>query len=122
MKRDRQRRCFVHYPKNIKKVITVSAPLNGTQIADYFLPKTHICRIQFGWQSSFTQDLIKSLPPNIPKYHIVPDWDHMIIPTSSAGITGSNHRTKHYTGFKGHIGILSSLEVAQWIADWTTPI
>jgi pimeloyl-ACP methyl ester carboxylesterase len=109
---------LVHYPKNIKKVITVSAPLNGTQIADYFLSKTHICRIQFGWQSSFTQDLIKSLPSNIPKYHIVPDWDHMIIPTLSARITGPNHRTKHYTGFKGHIGILSSFEVAQWIADW----
>lgn len=107
------------YPSNnISKVITIASPLNGTMIADYLLPSTHISRIEFGWQSLFTQNLKEKLPYNIPIYHIVPDWDHMIIPNYSAYHVGPNHKRKYYSGLKGHIGIVYAQEVAQYIADW----
>jgi len=103
---------------NISAVITISSPLNGTLIADYLLPKTHIARIELGYQSSFVQGLQSNLPSNIPIFHIVPTWDQMIIPTSSAFINKPNHKVKYYTGFISHVGIPYAQDVAQFIADW----
>ena len=88
------------YPsRNVSKVITISSPLNGTLPADYFMTKNHIARIELGYKSKFTQELQARLPPDVKFFHIVPTWDHFIIPTSSASIEGPNHESKIYTGY-----------------------
>jgi len=111
-----------YQPANVLAVITISSPLNGTLIADYFLPSSHIARIELGYRSSFAQILKERLPTNIPFFHIVPRWDHMIIPTSSASIDNPNHKSKYYLGLHSHNDITYAPEVAQFIADWIKEI
>lgn len=102
----------------VETVITISSPLNGTLIADYFMLANHIARIELGYKSEFTQELKSRLPSGIKFFHIIPTYDHMIIPTSSASIDGPNHESKTYSGYYGHIDITWAPEIAKYIADW----
>uniref|UniRef100_A0A6C0C6Z9 AB hydrolase-1 domain-containing protein n=1 Tax=viral metagenome TaxID=1070528 RepID=A0A6C0C6Z9_9ZZZZ len=100
--------------KNISAVITISSPLGGTMLPDYFMPADHIARVELGYKSNFTQELKK----NLPFYHIVPTWDHIIVPTDSASIDGPNHKSKIYVGLNGHLSIQDAPEVIQYVGDW----
>jgi triacylglycerol esterase/lipase EstA (alpha/beta hydrolase family) len=104
---------------NVNGVITISSPLDGTMVTDYFLPSEHIARIELGYKSEFTQELKKRLPKNIPFFHVVPTWDHVIIPCSSASIEGANHESKiHKNKYYSHLNIQNAPDVIGWIADW----
>lgn len=104
-----------YHNHSVSKVITIASPLRGTAMAD-FLPSGHISRIEFGSDSKFTQDLAKNLPANVKFYHIVPEWDHLIIPTSNSYY--ENCQTKICGGHTSHVGIVFDMDVAQTINTW----
>jgi triacylglycerol esterase/lipase EstA (alpha/beta hydrolase family) len=107
---------------NVRSVITISSPLNGTLSADYFMPADHIARIELGYQSNFTQELKSRLPLDVNFFHIVPTRDHFIIPTSSASIEGPNHESKIYDGYYSHVDIAWDPQIAKYIANWVSKI
>lgn len=103
---------------NVVALITISSPLSGTQIVN-ILPENHITRQELGYNSIFTKKLQSSLLSNsVPVFHVVPTWDHLIIPTSSAFIDKENHKHKVYAGLNGHCDISRAIEVAQFIKEW----
>ena len=66
----------------IRRVITISSPLRGTQ-ATMFLSSNSITDKELCYHSHLTETVAQANKP-VPVYHIVPRWDHVIIPTSSA--------------------------------------
>lgn len=101
----------------IKKIITISSPLRGTKIAS-LLPEKSITRKELQYGSEFVKNMMVSEFP-VPMYHIVPLWDHLIIPTKSAAYPFSDSRNIHYyNGFYSHFGITHSIEVADAIIKW----
>jgi len=104
---------------NVTAIITISSPLDGTMVTDNLLPEKHIARIELGYKSNFTQELKNRLPTNIPFYHVVPTWDHVIIPCNSASIEGPNHESKvHNDKYYSHLNIQNAPDVIDWIRDW----
>ena len=57
---------------------------------------------------------------NVPVYHIVPKWDHLIIPTTSARYddTPESHIYYYNGSDYGHCGIAYNDEVALIICEW----
>lgn len=105
------------YPQKIEKVITVSSPLNGTQVASYH-PFCQVTRNELGYESSFIQELKAKFGNNNKPaiYSIVPRWDHLIIPVESAKFPHSEYY--HYQGWYSHVGILYAPEVITIITKW----
>lgn len=101
----------------IKKVITISSPIQGTKLASIF-PKHYLIYKELSYQSDVIMDILKK-PVMIPLYHIVPKYDHLIIPNTSAQhpMTAKDHIYR-YNGMYGHIGITHSKEVTKIINQW----
>lgn len=109
---------------NVSAVITISSPLSGTLTASYLMKPIewvlgpHIARTELGYQSDFTIDLEERLPADIPFFHVVPTWDHLVIPTSSASIKGPNHTSRVFDEkYYNHLNIQSSPRVLKWISE-----
>lgn len=105
----------------IKNVITISSPLRGTLITKFLCP-TSLANIELGYNSKITTQIRNSMC-NINTicniYHIVPRYDHIIIPTSSAYYETTPNDHIHYcTGYYSHIGISASNEVSDAIITW----
>jgi len=101
----------------IKKIITISSPLQGTQIASIF-PHHSLIYKELSFNNGLITELL-SKPIKIPLYHIVPQWDHIIIPGTAARHPRTPDENVYiYKGYNGHIGITHSLEVAAVINQW----
>jgi hypothetical protein len=101
----------------IKKVITISAPIKGTHLAS-LLPSDTITHQNLKYESKVAQDISKA-KLEIPVYHIVPKYDHMIIPVdaSKCDYTDDSH-IYYYDGYYSHNGITYSKDVAKAIEQW----
>jgi triacylglycerol esterase/lipase EstA (alpha/beta hydrolase family) len=98
----------------VKKIITVSSPLNGTYIANNY-PFCSNTRKELAYNSDLTQEL-REQSKGLEIYSIVPKFDHMIIPTDSSYYPHST--TYFYTGHYSHAGIIYAPEVIDQIKDW----
>ena len=106
----------------IKKVITISSPLKGTLIASLF-PTNSVVNTNLGYMNQISQDIEHDVnnKKNIPKiYHIVPKWDHMIIPVDSAMYNSTpDCQILYYNQTTyGHFNIQNSMEVAATLSNW----
>ena len=103
--------------KRIRAAITISSPLKGTKITSV-LPEDSITHKELGFQSDLTTKLYNK-EYKIPVYHVVPKWDHMIIPTSSAGYVHTNpSHIYYYNGSYSHTGIIYDIDIAKTISKW----
>ena len=99
----------------VDKVITISSPLNGTYMAD-FLPSSSSIYKQLRHNSEITQEIARA-DISIPIYHIIPRWDHLIIPVESARYKDTDEKNVfYYDGFHGHLAITHSNDIAKFIA------
>lgn len=100
----------------IKKAITISAPLMGTKVTPFAF--SDITHKELGYGSELTRE-IASCKKRVPIYHVVPTWDHMIIPSTSAAYIDTDPKNIYiYKGYNSHSGILNSSDVALAIAVW----
>jgi pimeloyl-ACP methyl ester carboxylesterase len=105
----------------IKNVITICSPLRGTRITE-LLSSDSITNKELGLNSEITQEMA-NVYVDIPIYHIVPNWDHLIIPTSSAAYEHTDESNIYrYNGNYSHSGIQYCPEIADAIARFIKPI
>ena len=104
----------IKYPAKIKRIITVSSPLNGTKVANYHL-LCDVTRNELGYKSLMTSSFQQPIyGPEICS--IIPTHDHIIIPSTSACLP--NTTSYVYPGYYSHAGILYALAVHNKIAEW----
>lgn len=106
----------IKHPTKIKKIITVSSPLNGTNMANYILFNDTVKK-ELSYESEFTQDVMKK-SEHLPIYSIVPRFDSLIIPNHSAFFRHSFDKCYFYMGYYSHSGILYAPEVINTIIAW----
>ena len=103
----------------ISKVMTVSSPLKGTLVAKYASCET--TQKELSYNNSFLIQLENSINEmcknkNLKIYHVVPKWDHLIIPTSSSRYSNTpNENIINYNGYANHIGIQNNVNVISQI-------
>jgi pimeloyl-ACP methyl ester carboxylesterase len=106
--------------KKVDKVMTISSPLLGTEIASLF-PNSSPVNEGLSYRNEYCMKVCDGVEASDVKfYHIVPSWDHLIIPISSAyySTTPKSHMY-FYEGFAySHVGITYSQEVANKICEW----
>lgn len=107
-------KCALSYRDKLKNIITASSPLNGTYLATNY-PFCKNTRKELSYKSEFTQEL-RELSKDLPLCSIVPRFDHLIIPASSAYYPHS--KTYFYSGYYSHSGILYAPEVISQIRSW----
>ena len=108
---------------SVRKIITLSSPLKGTKLADWSF--CSVTRQELSYQSQFLISLEKRLKKlleknnNVKIYHIVPQWDHIIIPVEASfyNHTPSTMILK-YQGWAGHVGIQYDPVVINQINQW----
>lgn len=102
----------------VKKIITISSPLKGTQLANFSL--CPVTRKELSYHSPFLIDVERRLMASRVKiYHIVPRWDHIVIPTEATSYSQTpSQRIMKYRGFSGHIGIQYDKTVIEQINQW----
>lgn len=105
----------------IKRVITISAPLRGT-LATKFLGTNSVTNRELGYHSDLTETIAAEIAKiAIPIHHVVPKWDHLIIPTANAEYDSTPETNIfYYQGYYSHVGIPHSPEIASKIANWIT--
>jgi len=114
----------------ISKIITISSPLYGTRVANKFLPSflekifpnTKKIKNELGYNSNIalnTSSILSSIE-DISIYHVVPQYDHLIYPVTSAKYYFTPENNIYYCkGFKySHIGILYNQDVVKCIENW----
>jgi len=118
---------------NVKKLITISSPLVGTRACDLFLPKILDCingnldtvRKDLGYKSSVSCNTLNALMEsndcdknNI--YHIVPQYDHLIFPSSTAmyDFVKEENIMRYNNVNYSHIGMPFNKEIAVSINKW----
>lgn len=108
--------------KRIKGVITISSPVMGTEVASAFACNSNVYKgLRRNNQLSLSMNE-KAI--NKPIYHIVPTWDHLIIPNDGSYYPNTNkNNIYHYTKLSyGHSGICYDPDVAKQIAIWIKTI
>lgn len=102
----------------INKVITISSPIMGTDVASAFDTDTNTYKALSSDNSLSLLMNIKAKDKNI--YHIVPRWDHLIIPNTNAKYPNTDREhIYYYNQFShGHSGICYDIIVAYKIAEW----
>ena len=98
----------------VKRIITVSSPLNGTYMANNY-PFCSNTRKELAYNSECSQKL-KEQSKHLDIYSIVPKFDHMIIPIESTYYPHS--KTYFYKGYYSHAGIIYAPEVINQIKEW----
>lgn len=108
--------------KRIKKAITISSPVMGTDVALAFPTESNTYK-GLGSGNSLAM-LVNEQATNKAIYHVVPTYDHLIIPTTNAYYPNTNpNNIYHYTSARvGHSGICYDLNVANQIAEWINNI
>jgi pimeloyl-ACP methyl ester carboxylesterase len=99
----------------VNKVITISAPLHGTKLANLIF-----------WSSLVREDYKYGERKNpispecdIKTYHVVPRWDHIIIPTNVAKYKDTPmNNIFHYDGYYSHQGIQYDPIITKIITNW----
>lgn len=109
----------LHNNLQIKRIITVSSPLRGTRVAD-LLPANSITNKELGYNSTFTDTIAQIIASkNIAIYHVVPQWDNLIVPTTSAKYDSTpDTNILYYQGYHSHVGILHDPEITNAITNW----
>lgn len=105
----------------IKKVITISAPLNGTGVVEVLSEHSPLY-VNLKYNSDVIQEIEKDRQGmNAEVYHVVPTYDNLIIPVSSARYfdTPKSHIYTYTGTWYGHLGILHNFAVAKSIIKWT---
>lgn len=101
----------------IVKVITISSPIQGTEITK-LISELSLSNRELGIDSKLIYDINNTII-SIPLYHIVPSWDHLIIPSINAIHKSTpNNNYYIYNGLNSHLGIMYSYDVANKIIDW----
>jgi len=117
----------------IKKVITISSPLQGTHITKLWSWTSHVCIPKWissvvpqGWLTiendmgyhnpKVLEIMSKAKNLTIPLFHVVPTYDHVIIPTSSAFYTFTPTKNiLFYKGYDNHAMIPYNKEVLGFV-------
>lgn len=104
--------------RRIKKIITISSPMRGTKSALFF-PDGSVVHENLGFGTE-TINAIMNNKPNLPIYHIVPTWDHLIIPLWSAKYedTPEDRIFEYKSNVCGHGNIQTNIQVAEHIIKW----
>ena len=103
------------------KLITISSPLKGTQIVSLLFSQKSSVFESLSFNNSIVNQIIKDKQNlNVPIYHIVPTFDHLIIPTSSAKYDDTpDENIYYYDGYYySHAGICFNIDVAKSIIKW----
>lgn len=98
--------------ERIKKVITIASPLKGTQLAPWLF-WSHLL------QEDFVYNETKEYVGYGEKYHVVPKWDHLVVPTSAARLDSTPESNVYY--FRGNIchqGIIHDPSVQHVVKMW----
>lgn len=114
----------IHSAKNtniIKMLITISSPLKGTEITMLFSRLSPV-RLALGWNSQISREIDSDRKKlkDIRICHVVPKYDCLVIPTSSAMYDDVeeqyiyHHKDKKY----GHGGMMYCEKVAMKIVNW----
>jgi triacylglycerol esterase/lipase EstA (alpha/beta hydrolase family) len=107
-----------HSDPRIQNVITIASPLYGTLIASCF-PNSSIVYKELSLMNPLVSNIIRSNVSCDNIYHIVPNYDHLIIPKQAAYYTFTpNENLYFYLGYHNHIGIQHDKKVADVIAHW----
>ncbi len=104
----------------IKQVITISSPLKGTFSALLFPPSSIVAKT-LGYQSEIIQQIEKDRKKiTVPIYHIVPKWDHLIIPNIAAQYDDTPESQIYLDNgnWYGHNGITYNMDVAKSLIKW----
>lgn len=106
------------YDKNIK-VITISSPLKGTKIASLFHPSS-ITYQSLSYENNVSKTIINGITDYSNIYHIVPKYDHLIIPTSSAYYddTPKENIYFHDDDYYSHASIQFDVKVAKRLVEF----
>lgn len=106
--------------QRIKKVITISSPVQGTMCASLFPMSSSIYQ-NLGYQCPRIKQINESRKlKKIDTYHIVPKWDQLIIPSDAAKYDDVDEsKIYYYNGCTySHSGIQYSEDVCLAIIDW----
>ncbi len=103
---------------HIDKLVTMSSPVRGTLCASLFPPSSSVFQ-NLSYECNVVQELAHC-HHRLNIYHIVPTWDHLIVPASCAKFENADESHVYtYNGFLyGHTGIAFSQEVAMVIVNW----
>lgn len=103
----------------IRKVMTISSPLQGTHVAD-LMPEDTITYRELRYQSDISIEIKNAaMTLNIQIYHVVPKYDHVIVPVTSARYEFTHEDNIYYSAsLFNHCGITYSIEVADAVSKW----
>jgi triacylglycerol esterase/lipase EstA (alpha/beta hydrolase family) len=112
-------------PVPLTKVITISSPLRGTRVAGLIPNDKSVTKQELSYRSDFVERLSdkarrhQKKPLGFKFYHLVPAWDHLIVPTSAGAYPSTpTSQMYRYNGLIGHIGITFSYAVAKQVHAW----
>ena len=98
------------------KIITISSPMFGTQVADLHWDKN--VGSVLGYMNSSLVAL-SHMATSSTFYHIVPRYDHIISPVDSCFYPSTPpSNIYHYDGLHSHIGITHSSDVCDKLSSW----
>ena len=107
--------------KRISGVITLSSPLRGTQ-STHLLSPTSVAHKDMGHNSELTIEL-NNMVTDIPIYHVVPTYDHLIIPSSSTFFDSTpNTRIYNYRVFYNHATLTFARDIINQVENWIKEI
>lgn len=102
---------------NVVRLITISSPLRGTEITKLLNPES-IENLEMGIDSSTIREINEYYLP-LPIYHIVPKYDHLIIPPTNAMLKSTpKDRIYYYEGYHNHISTPYSSDIANAIYNF----
>ena len=104
----------------IKNVITISSPIRGTMAASLLDPESSVAK-NLGYANPVVRQIEEKRKSARAKiYHVVPTWDQLIVPASSARYDDTpDSQIYHYDGRRyGHSGIAFCPEVARKVVEW----
>lgn len=105
----------------IKSVLTISSPLKGTKavLPFEYLPESYgVVASEFKYEGNVIRDIQNRVQKTYKGdiFHVVPSYDHLIIPTSSAYYeTTPKDNIYQYNGYDNHCLIQSNPEVLEFI-------
>lgn len=104
--------------ERIKGAITISSPVMGTEVANAFERNSNVNK-GLGRNNTLALSMNEKAK-NKSIYHIVPTWDHLIIPSHAAYYPNTHDdNIYYYTKMSyGHSGICYDPDVAKKIEEW----
>lgn len=108
--------------ERIKAAITISSPVMGTEVVDIFDRDSNVYKA-LGRNNTLALSMNEKAK-NKQLYHIVPTWDHLIIPSCASFYPNTDKNNIYYYTkmMYGHSGICYDPDVATQIAAWIKTI